>query len=439
MGLTSHLCGERPACRNFGAGRSDQGSKFTSPSIPLLPGAGSGSFQKFVYTHKSLFLTGFLLVVSILFIHSTFEEIISDKTKQIDNFQKEIDETRSRISSHSLESANIQRQIDSVEISLKTIDDFLKDYQNQSYLSPDQVAIETNMVLFLEEEVANIQQSFRNKIINLYKHGKNYELELLMSSKNPNEFLRRNEYLQKFAQNRRKDLRDLKSKKFILEEKKKMLTLSTSSQRFYVESRRRDKDGLNEKLSYLKTQKSKYDFESQENDYKITRREQQINGIKTFVDNFSANQQNFKGSKNNRLGYSSDNFESIKGSMNLPADIGLITSEFGEYFNNATGTKIYNLGVNFSIAKGSRVYAVANGTVSLIGEVPYYGKVIIINHDNGYRTVYSVLSEVSVNIGDKIHLNQVIGKSGETIDGQVLHFELWLNTTPLNPRQWLRF
>ena len=125
--------------------------------------------------------------------------------------------------------------------------------------------------------------------------------------------------------------------------------------------------------------------------------------------------------------------------MNLPTDIGIITSEFGESINNATGTKVYNMGVNFSVAKGSRVYAVANGTVTLIGEVPYYGKVIIINHENEYRTVYSVLNEVNVNAGDKIHLNQVIGKSGETIDGQVLHFELWLNTTPLNPRQWLRF
>ena len=208
-------------------------------------------FVALAMTHKTLFFAALLLLISLLFIHATFEEIISDKNRQIDNFQKEIDETRKSIRNHSAESTNIQRQIDSVDISLKTIDDFLKDYQNQSYLSPDQVAIETNMVLFLEEEVANIQKNFRSKIINLYKHGKNYELELLMSSKNPNEFLRRNEYLQKFAQNRRKDLRDLKSKKFILEEKKTMLTLSTSSQRFYVESRRRDKDALSEALNSL--------------------------------------------------------------------------------------------------------------------------------------------------------------------------------------------
>ena len=186
-------------------------------------------------TPKFIAITCLLILATLLFLHATFEEIISDKNKQIDIFQKEIDELKNHTGKLSPESAYIQRQIDSVELSLKTIDDFLKDYQTQSYLTPDQVAIETNMVLFLEEEVANIQKSFRSKIINLYKHGRNYELELLLSAKNPNEFLRRNEYLQKFAQNRRKDLRDLKSKKFILEEKKKMLTLSTSSQRFYVE------------------------------------------------------------------------------------------------------------------------------------------------------------------------------------------------------------
>jgi murein DD-endopeptidase MepM/ murein hydrolase activator NlpD len=107
--------------------------------------------------------------------------------------------------------------------------------------------------------------------------------------------------------------------------------------------------------------------------------------------------------------------------------------------NNSTTTKSFNNGIDFSIARGSKVYVVAAGTVSLTGEVPFFGKVVIINHDNGYRSVYASLSDINVTAGDKVKLSQIIGKSGETPDGQALHFELWLNGTPLNPKEWLRF
>jgi murein DD-endopeptidase MepM/ murein hydrolase activator NlpD len=48
------------------------------------------------------------------------------------------------------------------------------------------------------------------------------------------------------------------------------------------------------------------------------------------------------------------------------------------------------------------------------------------------------MSDVTVKAGDKIKLNQVIAKSGYDLDGQGLHFELWKDKTPLNPREWIR-
>ena len=387
--------------------------------------------------NKPLWLTIFLL--SLLFIKATFDEVVGDKNRQIDVFQKEIDESHKTISAYTTEQENINVGVDSLENKLKALNDFLKDYQNQNFLSPQEIAEETNMVLFMEDEVDKIQKSFRSKIINLYKHGKNYELELLLSSKTPNEFMRRNEYLQRFALSRKKELKDLKAKKMMLEEKKNMLKLSVSSQRFYIESKRNEKAAIDEQLKALRIKKSQLDNSKDVNEASITRKEDRINRIRDFIDVFTDNKQNFKGTKNNRLNYASDSFDKIKGGMNLPLDFSFIQNDFGEYMNNSTATKSFNNGIDFSIARSSKVYAVAAGTVSLTGEAPFFGKVIIINHDNGYRSVYASLSEISVNAGDKVKLSQIIGKSGETPDGQVLHFELWLNGTPLNPKEWLRF
>jgi murein DD-endopeptidase MepM/ murein hydrolase activator NlpD len=402
------------------------GNKYSAPS----KGSAAGGSPHY-------WLLAVLLVFTVLFVKATFEEIIADKNKQIEVYQREIDENRNVIENNSKELQGTATGIDSLQAKLNALNDFLKGYQNQSFLSADEIAIETNMVLFLEDEVDKIQQSFKSRIINLYKHGKNYELELLMSSKTPNEFLRRNQYLQKFAQSRKKELRDLKSKKFVLEEKKKLLTLSVSSQRFYIESRRAEKSQYEQLLQALISRKSALSNENTVRQASIERKEEAVNRVKNFINGLIENKQNYKGSKLNRLNYNADSFEKTKGTMNAPLDFAMIENNFGE-FESVNGVKSLNNGVDFSVAKGSKVYSVANGTVSLVGEVPFYGKVIIVTHDDGYRTVYSSMSEISVNPGDKIKLNQLLGKSGETVEGQQLHFELWQNDKPLNPKEWMR-
>lgn len=381
-----------------------------------------------------------LFLLLLLFLTgATYEEILQDKKRQADNFEKEIIESRAGISRITSRTAFLNQQIDSVESAISGLNSFLKNYENESFMTPDQIAIETNMIIYLAEEVERIQNSFRQKVVSLYKHGENYELELLLSSKTPNEYLRRNQYLQKFSQNRKKELRELRAKKFILEEKKKMLTLSTSSQRFYVEAKRNEKAILDARLKELRSLKSSTEGESNLLAGKVTRYEMQLNNVKNFINNFEANRENFNESKYNRINYDSRDLSLTKGNINLPVDLGLITTNFGNIQDNKTLAVSINNGVDFSIARGSKVYAIADGTVSITGEIPFYGKVIIITHESGFRSVYASLSEASVKAGDVIRLNQVIGKTGETLEGQTMHFELWQNSTPVNPREWLRF
>ncbi|HAX47656.1 MAG TPA: peptidoglycan DD-metalloendopeptidase family protein [Ignavibacteria bacterium] len=380
----------------------------------------------------------FLLALLVL-TGATYEEILLDKKKQADNIERDIIESKSGITKITTRTAIINQQIDSVESAVNSINSFLKNYENESYMTPDQIAIETNMIIYLAEDVERIQQSFKNKVISLYKHGENYELELLLSSKTPNEYLRRNQYLQKFSQNRKKELRDLKAKKFILEEKRKMLTLSTSSQRFYVESKRNERSLLESRLKELRTLKSNTESESSLLAGRVTRYEDQLNNIRNFINNFESNRENFNESKYNRINYESTDLTQLKGNINLPIDLGLISTNFGNISDNKTLAISLNNGVDFSIARNSKVYAIADGTVSIVGDIPFYGRVIIISHSSGFRSVYASLNEVNVKAGDVIRLNQVIGKTGETLEGQTMHFELWQNSTPVNPREWLRF
>lgn len=375
----------------------------------------------------------------VFFAGAGYDEILSDKKKQLEYTERKIIEAKNSLNGYSNSSSKYRAQIDSIESAINSLNNFLKNYENESYMTPDQIAIETNMIIFLAEEVENIQESFKHKVTNLYKRGKNYELELLLSAKTPNEYLRRNQYLQKFSQNRKKELRDLKSKKFILEEKQKMLELSTSSQRFYVESKRNERNKLEAALKDVKIKQSALDNQSGVFTARIEMFGSQQNNIRNFINNFESNKDNHNSGKSGRENYESVDLGSVKGNINLPVDIGLVTTPFGDISDNATLNKSYNNGVDLSIAAGSKVYAVGNGIVTLTGEMPFYGKVIIIKHESGYRSVYACLEEIGVTIGSEVKLNQAIGKSGVTLQGQMLHFELWQNDKPVNPIEWLRF
>ena len=380
-----------------------------------------------------------ILILLLFLLGATYEEVISDKKKQAEILEKRIYESKNRLSAITSGSVNIDLKIDSIESAVNSINNFLKNFENETYMTPEQIAIETNMIIYLAEDIERIQQSFRQKVVNMYKHGENYELELLLSSKTPNEYLRRNQYLQKFSQNRKKQLRDLKSKKFILEEKKKMLTLSTSSQRFYVESKRNDRIQLESRLKELKIARSNSENESKLISEKISGTESQLNNVKNFINNLENNKETFSGAKTNRINYESADLNSVKGNINLPVDLWQLSVPFGNIEDNSTGNISFNNGIDLSIAFGSKVYSVAAGTVTLTGEAPFYGKVIIITHPGGFRSVYASLSEINIKPGDVIRLNQLIGKTGETPEGQFFHFELWQNSSPVNPSEWLRF
>lgn len=93
-----------------------------------------------------------------------------------------------------------------------------------------------------------------------------------------------------------------------------------------------------------------------------------------------------------------------------------------------------HFGLDFGVAKGTKVYASEAGKVTVSGNVPGYGKTIIIKHSNGQYSLYAHLSSLSVKKGKKVKKGQLIGKSGDTgnVTGNCLHFGIYkVNPLPL--------
>jgi murein DD-endopeptidase MepM/ murein hydrolase activator NlpD len=118
-----------------------------------------------------------------------------------------------------------------------------------------------------------------------------------------------------------------------------------------------------------------------------------------------------------------------------------ITDRFGPRINPVTHRHSNHTGMDFAAAKGSPIYAVADGTVrrSLFDRI--YGNQTVIDFGGGVSSMYGHQSRSIVRPGQRVHRGQIIGYVGSTgrSTGPHLHFETWVNNKPVNPLSWFRW
>ena len=97
-------------------------------------------------------------------------------------------------------------------------------------------------------------------------------------------------------------------------------------------------------------------------------------------------------------------------------------------------------GVDLAVPEGTPVYAADNGKVIVAGDLDNgYGNYIILDHQNGYKTLYAHNSELLVSVGDIVAKGDKIALSGNTGNstGPHLHFEVQVNDEKVDPQQYL--
>ena len=93
----------------------------------------------------------------------------------------------------------------------------------------------------------------------------------------------------------------------------------------------------------------------------------------------------------------------------------------------------------FIATQPASVHSIAAGRVSYAASLPGYGNTVIIDHGDGYMSVYTGLSQVAVGNGSRVSARQSIGTSGTLPAGeQGLYFELRYHNQTINPRSWVR-
>ena len=116
-----------------------------------------------------------------------------------------------------------------------------------------------------------------------------------------------------------------------------------------------------------------------------------------------------------------------------------ITDAYGYRIHPLTKKYSWHNGVDFGAAAGTAILAAKSGTVTTAAYSGAWGYYVVINHGDGYSTLYAHQPSLSVSVGDYVTQGQTIGYVGSTgySTGPHLHFTIYYNGSDVNPFNYI--
>ena len=129
-------------------------------------------------------------------------------------------------------------------------------------------------------------------------------------------------------------------------------------------------------------------------------------------------------------------FSALKGRLLWPVG-GKLLNYYGQ---PRAGGHLHWEGDLIAAPSGTAVRAISQGRVVYADWMPHFGLLVIIDHGEGYLSIYAHNQNVTRQVGDYVKAGETIASLGDSggQDGPALYFELRHGNTTLDPRRWCR-
>jgi septal ring factor EnvC (AmiA/AmiB activator) len=412
---------------------------------------------------KTAYIKFFLIILFTLTQIYAQNDQIEDKKLELEKLRTEISDLESELTKKSKsekQTLEVYENINKQSYLVNKLVANLRKEENQKQIEIDNRIKEIKTI---EKEIDLLQKNYAKYVISTYKYGGFTEYESILNAESFQQAVIRLEYLKRFSSNRKKDLVKLETnKKNLIEAKaqlekekrqkheltaqkeseEKVLKQKLADQKKILNSIKKDRNKIAKNIDEKrKSEKKIRDLIIklvEEAELKSKEEEKQKTEVMITSERKTNTQTSQKKFNVDLSTTSFASFAKLKGKLNWPISKGKVVGKFGETKNQKLNTVTMNYGIDIKAAGDLTVKCVAEGVVSAVEWLPGYGTVLIISHKGNYRTVYGHLGEVYVNEGDKIKTGGVIAKIGESVEGNILHFEIWSSRQNVNPELWLR-
>ena len=394
------------------------------------------------------------LLLTLLFALATLSvpaQQLESLREEIRQAEEEIKMTNQLLSKTQKNQQTTDRQLNLIRNKIRNRKNIISNLEKQSGLIENNIGAKNTTIRSLEQDLNRLRQEYAAMVYDSYKNYKlNNFMLFLFASRDFNDATLRIAYMHRYNRMREQKAAEIDSVSASVGRE----ISSLQSQKEELDKVRRSR---NEELTSLDKDETQYRTSSQKlqqeagklnsiikaNRKRIEQMQKQIRQI--IAEESRKNKAKPQTSEQREFDVKlSGQFEQNTGKLPYPVR-GVIVNNYGLHSHTAIkGVVEKNQGVNIAAEPGAEVRAVFEGEVSQVLLNQWTNKVVLLRHGN-YLTLYSNLASVNVKVGDRVTLNQPIGRiaSSEDSNDCTLHFEVWKldaqnNPVNLNPEKWLR-
>jgi septal ring factor EnvC (AmiA/AmiB activator) len=386
--------------------------------------------------HKLILLVFFLFSIGFLFAQEkNFEEEIEHTEKQIQLLQASIKKNNEEIQKVTSQEKTTGQLLSITRKNIKDSRNLITAYDKKLNLYSLQLTNLQNAVDKNNKEIVTIKDNYKERSINIYKKKNTKMNSSIFTANSLSQAVYRIKYYNILSNINQEMLDKLKTTQFYNEKKKieiKQLLNNVNSDK---KSKENELNSLDQKKKYQEELLIRLQKEKQSIQAEITKQNTQINALEQLRKTILEQKKQYDTEQLDQLKKIKSNIKEFKGKLIWPVE-GKIVKGFGPQWNSKLNTTLHNPGVDIAANPTASVRSVFDGLVTTITFISGYGTTVIVDHDDGYFTVFTHLDNLLVTKNMLVKEGQKIGFISK--ESQVVHFEIWGNNQTLNPKEWLK-
>jgi septal ring factor EnvC (AmiA/AmiB activator) len=375
----------------------------------------------------------FLLVAvacQLSFSLAAAEEELDSSRKNLEQIQKQIEETIRGLRGKQIESGALAEDLERLSSEVRRIERLEKKSNRQLSELSDKLEEKRKILSTLEGEMKTIEGQVKERLVVLYKTGDVGLLRaLLSSSESPRDITEKYAFLSRMVRHDRELLEKYRQQS--LEHRKGVSELEAlRKKQSNVVLRRRTEQ---ETLSKARRSKKRLLAAMKEDEHLLGAMLKELRAKAARLNDLV---KKLETEETQTYTEKLVGLEGQKGRLIWPVN-GKLKVGFGTSRHGELGTLIESHGFDIEAAIDTPVTAVAAGKVIFAKVLRGYGRLMIIDHGQKYYTLYAHLLRVDKKVGDHAAAGDVIGSSG--YEGRdAVYFEVRKGGKPLDPADWLK-
>jgi len=363
-----------------------------------------------------------------------FEKSISDTEQQIEALKKAINKNNNEINSLKTKAQQTNKILSITKKNIQDSTNLIKAYDRKINLYNKQSTNLKNAIITNNNEMGLIKKQYADRSISLYKK-KNQDLRgLIFNSNSLNQMVYRIKYYNIISDLNQKTINKLQKSQFYNQKKNQEIIALLEDVDRNKGLKNQELKSLDKKKRYQEKLLSELKKEQVSISQEIQKQTTQINALESLRKNIIEAKKKYDSEQLAKLRTIKTDIRKYKGELIWPVE-GKISKAFGPQWNPKLNTTLDNPGIDISAKSTAPVKSVFDGLVTTITFISGYGTTVIIDHDNGYFTVFTHLENLLISENMLVKEGQEIGFVS---NNNIIHFEIWGNNKKLNPAQWIK-